>query len=78
MPAADYLKDNLPPKVYRDPLKEGIVGNGSDFLEGFFDILKLPVSKGEYWEVAQEMNKDEIPPEVLEMLDSLYKFLKKE
>lgn len=77
-PAEDYLKDNLPPKVYRDPLKESIDGNGSDFLEGFIDILKLPVSKGEYWEIAQEMNKDEIPSEVHEVLDMLNKFLKYE
>ncbi|MBI5438750.1 MAG: AAA family ATPase [Nitrosomonadales bacterium] len=74
--AEDYLKDNLPPKVYRDPINKSIDGNGSDFLEGFFDILRLPVSKGEYWEIAQAMNKDEIPQEVREVLDSLHIFLK--
>ncbi len=77
-PAEDYLKDNLPPKVYRDSIKESIDGNGSDFLKGFFDILRLPISKGEYWEIAQEMNEDEIPSEVHEVLDKLNNFLKQD
>lgn len=75
-PAETYLKDNLPPKVYRNPMEESIAENGSDFLEGLFDVLKLPVSKGEYWEIAQVMNKDEIPAEVHVVLDMLNKFLK--
>lgn len=76
--AETYLKDNLSPKVYRNPMEESIAENGSEFLEKFFDSVRLPVSKSEYWEVAQKMSKDEIPAEVSDILDRLYKFLKKE
>lgn len=74
-PAENYLKDNLSPKVYRNPREESIAENGSEFLEKYFNALKLPVSKGEYWEIAEEMSKEEIPSEVLTMLDLLHQFL---
>lgn len=74
-PAENYLKDNLSPKVYRNPAEESIAENGSEFLEKYFNALKLPVSKGEYWEIAEVMTKEEIPLEVVSMLDLLNQFL---
>ena len=75
-PAKDYLKDNLPPKVFRDPLSESITANGSEFLESFFSALRLPINKGKYWEIAIVMSKEEIAQDVTCMLNKIDKFLK--
>lgn len=74
--AEDYLQDNLPPKTFRDPLSEGFSGKGSEFLQGFFSHLKFRINKGEYWEIARIMKKEEIPSEIQEMLDKISDFLK--
>ncbi len=73
--AESYLKDNLPPKIFRNPLSESISEKGSDFLEKFFSHLKFPLRKGEYWEIADAMKKEEVPAEVVEMLDQIDVFL---
>ncbi len=73
--ATKYLEDRLPPAVRRDPLKENIDGNGSDFLEKFFSEIKLSINKGNYWEISEVMLPDEVHPDVKNILDKLDDFL---
>ncbi|MBI2459110.1 MAG: AAA family ATPase [Parcubacteria group bacterium] len=73
--ADQYLKDQLPPAVYRDPLKENIDGNGSDFLEKFFSTIKLNVNKGNYWEISEVMLPEEVHSDIKYMLNKLDVFL---
>ncbi len=74
-PAKDYLDNKLPKAVLDDPIKEDIGRKGSDFLEEFFTAIKLPITKGSYWEIATIMQKAEIHPDVVEMLGKLNTFL---
>lgn len=73
--ARKYLEDNLPPKVFRDPLMEELKEKGSEFLENFLSEFKIPLGKGGYWEIAEVMEKDEISTDVTEMLDLINNFL---
>ncbi len=70
--ATNYLKDNLPPKVYNNPLENSISEKGSDFLTDFFNAIKLNLNKGEYWKIADHMTKDEIHPDIINVLEKLY------
>jgi hypothetical protein len=74
-PAKDYLDNRLPRAVLDNPIKEDIGRKGSDFLEEFFTAIKLSVTKGSFWEIATLMQKTEVHPDVLVMLDKLDKFL---
>ncbi len=73
--AEAYLLDKLPPAVYKNPLKEDIAGNGSDFLENFFSAIQLVVYKGNYYEIAAIMQPADVHPDVKNMLDKLNDFL---
>lgn len=75
--AEEYLNDNLPAKILKDPVNNSIPNNGSEFLEDFFKYLKMPISKSDYWQIAQKMKKEEIPNEAINLLDKLHKFLVK-
>lgn len=74
--AEQYLKEHLPPAVYKKPLTENIDGNGSDFLEKFFSKIGLHLNKGSYWEIAEIMVADEVHSDIKDMLDKLNNFLK--
>ncbi len=73
--ARDYLERHIPKAALENPLAETIDGKGSVFLDRFFDHLKMPMRKGEYWQIAQSMKIDEIPTEVSTVLDKIYNFL---
>ncbi|RMH15352.1 MAG: hypothetical protein D6696_20980 [Acidobacteria bacterium] len=74
-PAESYLRDQLPPAVYRDPLRD------HDFLRrtpvsktllpAFFQAAGASFAKQEYYLIAEKMERDEIPPEVVEKLDRI-------
>jgi len=74
--ARKYLKDNLPPKVHKDPLNNDIDGKGSDFLEKFFTEMGINISKRDYWKIAEVMVKDEIHPDIKQMLDDIWAVIK--
>jgi hypothetical protein len=74
--AQQYLRDNLPPNVYKDPLNHDIDGKGSDFLEKFFKAVGINVNKGEYWQIADLMQKEEIHSDIKQMLDDLLEVIK--
>ncbi len=70
-----YLRDQLPPAVYRDPLAHHdylrTTPASKTLLPGFFEAAQLPISKSEYYLVAERMVHDEIPPEVVTMLNDI-------
>lgn len=70
-----FLRDQLPPAVYRDPLAHHdylrTTPASKTLLPGFFESAQLPISKREYYLVAETMTRDEIPEEVKEKLDAL-------
>jgi hypothetical protein len=74
--AQQYLKDNLPPNVYKDPLNHDIDGKGSDFLEKFFEKIDIKISKGEFWQIADTMQTGEIHNDIKQVLDELLKVIK--
>ncbi len=69
--ARQFLKDNLPPRVYKNPIENDIDGKGSDFLEKFFKEIGLKINKGDYWQIAELMNNDEIHSDIKNMLNNL-------
>ena len=73
--AKQYLKDNLPPKVYKDPLNNDIDGKGSDFLNKFFSEIDISINKGEYWQIADVMDESEIHPDIKKILTDLQKVI---
>ena len=74
--AQQYLRDNLPPNVYKDPLNHDIDGKGSDFLEKFFQEIGIKISKGEFWQIADLMQKEEIHNDIKQVLDALLGVIK--
>jgi predicted ATPase len=69
--ANQYLKENLPPKLYNDPLDGDYDGKGSDFLDRFFHELGIKINKGDYCRIADVMDKGEIHPDIQKMLNDL-------
>jgi len=69
--AKKYLEDNLPPRVYKDPLNNDIDGKGSDFLDKFFHEVGIKINKGDYCRIADVMDKSEIHPDIQKMLADL-------
>ena len=69
--ALKYLKDNLPPAVFRDPMQEHdhpIKGTKmKDFLSA--TLRAAEIDESDYSLIAAQMNRDEIHPEVTEKLD---------
>ena len=75
----EYLRENLPPVVYADPLAD------ADYLErtpasktllpGFFKAAGVSLTKEEYYQIAVQMLPEEIPDEVREKLDAICEVL---
>ena len=70
----DYMKRNLPPALYEDPFEL------SDYLRGtkaksvlahIFETGGMNVDDVSYDQIAAEMSKEEIHPEVVEKLDAI-------
>lgn len=77
--ADSYLRDQLPPAVYRDPLGEHDYWTrapvSKTLLPSLFHRAQMPLGKHEYYLIAEQMRKDEIAPEVHAKLDEIYKAL---
>lgn len=69
----DYLKNQLPPVVYNDPLAEheylNVTPASKTLLPGFFEAVELDITKNEYYQIAAKMLPEEVSPEVIEKLD---------
>jgi hypothetical protein len=72
-----FLRDQLPPAVYRDPLTHHeylrTAPASKTLIPGYFKTAQLPITKSEYYLVAETMTPDELPKEVSEKLDALAK-----
>jgi hypothetical protein len=77
--AEDYLRDQLPPAVYRDPLKDhdylDSTPASKTLLPELFRRIDMPIGKSEYYLIAAQMRQDEIGDEVKAILDAIYQAL---
>jgi len=75
--ADEYLRDQLPPAIFRDPLgmHDYLVRTPASktLLPELFSIAGIDISKNEYYLIADQMKSDEIAPEVKEKLDAIQK-----
>ncbi|MCY2952080.1 MAG: AAA family ATPase [Planctomycetota bacterium] len=75
--AMRFLEDQVPPAVLRDPLGTHDYLNSTPLsktlLPGFFKAAGIQLSKNEYYQVAQQMKREEIATEVVEKLDTIAK-----
>lgn len=75
----DYLRNQLPPAVYKEPLGDHdylkATPASKTLLPGFFEAAGVPLTKNEYYQVATLMHLEEIPDEVREKLDAIYEGL---
>jgi len=75
----EYLRRQLPPTVYEDPLEEheylNVTPASKTLLPGFFSAAGFSLTKNEYYQVAAQMLPEEIPNEVREKLDIIYNAL---
>jgi hypothetical protein len=73
--AREYLKDELPPAVFRNPLEQHeYLANApvsKTLLPKLFDHIGISVPKEDYYLLALQMFPDEIPEEVTEMLNAI-------
>jgi predicted ATPase len=75
----EYLRNELPPAVFNNPLAEHPFLNREPaskiLLPEFFKAAGVSLPKKEYYQIASQMLPEEIPEEVREKLDAIYKQL---
>jgi hypothetical protein len=73
--ARKFLEDELPKGVYRDPGgdHEFLINTPASktLLPEFFKAAQINITKEEYYLIAEVMNKDDIPSEVIAKLDAI-------
>ena len=72
--AREYMVDNLPPAILRDPLSSADVvmdTKGSSTLGAILEVAGVQLGKAEYHRIASTMRGDEIHPEVRGKLDAM-------
>lgn len=73
--AAAYLRDQLPPAVFRSPLQQhdylATTPASKTLLPEFFKAADIQIGKKEYYLVAEQMHEDEIAPEIRQKLDAI-------
>lgn len=76
----DYLRENFPPPALHDPLKDNdfllSTPASKSILPTFFERSGIPLSKKDYFQIAAQMHKEEIHPEIIEKLDAMWPILK--
>lgn len=74
-PAEQFLCDELPRIVFNNPLRDHDYLNRTPaskvLLPGYFKAAQASVPKEDYYQIAEQMEKDEIADEVKEMLDAI-------
>lgn len=73
--AEQYLREQLPPVLFREPLQENDYWNATPasktLLPAFFREADVELPKTEYYLVAEGMKPEEIPPEVRDKLNAI-------
>ncbi len=71
----EYLRLHLPPSVFENPLIDDdyflYTPSSKTLLPGFFEAAGVPLTKNEYYQIATQMNREEIHSEVIEKLDAI-------
>lgn len=79
-PALDYLREQLPPAFFHAPLETSAFLRAEPASKTLLpDLLSragLSISKSEYFLLAQQMKREEIPAEVKDKLDAIYALVK--
>ena len=77
----DYLKNELPPAVIRNPLADHDYLNSTpsskSILPAFFKAAGIRIEKNEYYQIAEQMKPEEIHPDVLDKLDLINRIFSK-
>ena len=71
-----YMKDQLPPALYKNPFDSSHSlheAKGKILLANIFNQAGLDIKETDYYQLAAQMKKDEIHPEVVEKLDAIAK-----
>ena len=75
----EYLRDELPPAVIKDPLGNHDYLNSTPasktILPGYFSAAGIDISKNEYYQIAAQMEPTEIPNEIRDKLDLIHHVL---
>ena len=78
--ADDYLQEQLPPAVYKNPLSPHdylkATPASKTLLPEFFRASQIDITKQEYYMIAEQMDESEIPPEIKNKLDKMAKIFK--
>jgi len=73
--ARQFLENELPPAVIKDPLANhdylNLTPASKTLLPGAFAAVGDKITKDEYYLIAEQMKPEEIPPEVSEKLDEI-------
>ncbi len=73
--AEKYLRDQLPPAVYRDPLQTTdylrATPASKTLLPEFFNAAQLPIGKKEFYLIAEQMQPGEVAQEVRAKMDAI-------
>lgn len=73
--ALDYLKTQLPPQTFTDPLKDNAtvvaVRASKDLLPQMFEAAGRSLEKSDFFLLAEAMTADEVHPEVVRVLDAI-------
>ena len=67
-----YMKRQLPPALYDNPFESSPYLNGTkakEVLAGIFNEAGLEFRDSEYYQIAKQMTKTEIHPEIIQKLD---------
>jgi hypothetical protein len=77
--AEEYLRKNLAPGALENPLGDNpyliSVPHSKELLPQMFEKAEVNLSKKDYYQVAAQMKKEEIHPEVVEKLEEMAKVL---
>jgi hypothetical protein len=73
--AEKFLEDQLPPALFRAPLKEHEYWESTpvskSLLPGVFRAAGVRLPKEEYYRIAEQMLPNEVPAEISQMLDEI-------
>lgn len=73
--AERYLRDQLPPALFREPLQTNdylrSTPASKTLLPELLRSADLQISKREYYLIAEQMHPEEVPPEVRQKLDTI-------
>jgi hypothetical protein len=77
--AEEYLRKNLAPGALENPLGDNpyliSVPHSKELLPQMFEKAEVNLSKKDYYQVAAQMKKEKIHPEVVEKLEEMAKVL---